>query len=354
MNSCANTAHMLAALDAAKNRQGMTFPNPAVGALVVEEGIVIATGYHLEPGAPHAEVIALSDCRDYSNCDLYVTLEPCCHHGRTPPCTDLIISKGVKRVFFAYLDPNPKVAGQGQAQLRRAGIPCEHFPLSEITAFYRSYAHWSRHGMPRVTAKLAMTQNRMIACDDGAPFAITSEEANALTHQQRSSHCAILSTVNTIIADNPQFNVRLNQQIIEKDVIIIDRDLRFPADARVLQSSKRVTLLHASDDNDQKKHLESQGFYLIDVPLVESHLCLRTALRKLAQVGIHDLWLECGGKALKAFFEQGLIDEFWLYVSDQIKTPGLPLIFKSLATSPSVSHFSIHDVGQDTLFKLQF
>ena len=205
-----------ASLIAAQSYKGFTDPNPAVGAVVVKNGEVVSVGAHQQAGLPHAEVMALRDISDASDAVLYVTLEPCCHHGKTPPCTDLIIAKNIKQVYFAYLDPNPEVAGNGCAQLLRAGVACEQLPIPEVDLFYREYAHWVKKQRPWVTAKIAVTADGFIAAAGGAPLAITGDQAQQYTHLRRKHSSALMTSAQTIINDDPAFNVRLGGEYIKK------------------------------------------------------------------------------------------------------------------------------------------
>src|SRR3990167_2136538 len=162
------------ALSLAESQRGFCAPNPSVGALVVKEGELIAEGVHRGPMKPHAEVEAIHHAGNQAEgASLYVTLEPCCHWGRTPPCTDLIVKSRIKAVYYAFQDPNPKVAGQGAKQLQAAGIECHSVELPEVTDFYRSYHYWIREGRPWVTAKLAISLDGKIAGPHGEPVSLT-------------------------------------------------------------------------------------------------------------------------------------------------------------------------------------
>ena len=223
MTTSAQHKHwLLETLQLAKKREGFCAPNPAVGAVVVKNNQLISAGYHYGAGHPHAEVGALDAAGDQAQgADLYVSLEPCCHQGRTPPCTEKIKAAGIARVFFAFLDPNPIVAGRGQAVLKDSGIACEHTPINEINDFYRAYCYWTTHKKPLVTAKLAITADGYVANADGSPLAITGEECRVFTHENRLRSDAILSNTQTIIADDPQMNVRLNNKIVKKPLYLL-------------------------------------------------------------------------------------------------------------------------------------
>jgi len=185
-------------------------PNPAVGALVVKNGAVVGEGYTQEPGNAHAEIVALKNAHENAKgADLYVTLEPCCHYGRTPPCTDKIISAGVKKVIYGYLDPNPEVAGKGLEKLRQAGIETVKENLNGmVDNFYESYLWFVKNKTPFVTLKIAQTMDGFIATGDRQPIKITGEESRAQLHRLRSFCDAAVVGGATFRADNPQLTVR--------------------------------------------------------------------------------------------------------------------------------------------------
>src|SRR3990167_3956342 len=208
---------MQQALSLAQSQRGCCAPNPAVGAVIVKEGQVISTGTHLGSGHPHAEIEALKSLGDQAKgATLIVTLEPCCHFGKTPPCTDQIIKSGIGEVYFVLLDPNPVVAGKGVTALKKAGIRCELIDLPEIRAFYESYIYWINNHRPWVTAKMALSLDGKIAGPDRVSVNITGKALQQLTHQYRQKSDALLTTINTIIHDNPQLNVRLDHTLVNK------------------------------------------------------------------------------------------------------------------------------------------
>lgn len=296
--------------------QGFCAPNPAVGAIVVRGEHVIAAGYHRGPGMAHAEVDALADLGDLAEgCDLYVTLEPCCHQGRTPPCTDLIIKHKLARVFFGYYDPNPQVAGKGQRLLQDAGIECEYMSVAAIDDFYAPYKFWWQYQRPQLTAKLAITDRHQIAIDP-----ITGSESQHYTHQQRLSHDALLTTVETVIADDPQFNARLIDPSIKKPLYILDSQARLPVTARVLTTCDPVTVFYA-DGADQLRiqALEQAGVSCVKLPLERPHrLDLLACLRFIGTRGVQQLWLEAGWTCFSSFLRQGLIDRALFYIAREV------------------------------------
>ena len=230
---------LLQALELAAAHRGFCAPNPAVGAVLVQAGVVIATGVHRGCGSPHAERDLLSKI-DTCSADmiLFVTLEPCCHFGRTPPCTDIIIEKKIKQVVYAHNDPNPIVNGGGQKVLTAAGISCRQVDVAEVEEFYRSYDYWHKHKLPFVTAKLALSADEKTAGANGVPVAITGGATKIFTHQKRLQSDAILITAATIIADDPQMNCRLTGRIVRKPVFVLDRLGRVPKTAKIFQTTE--------------------------------------------------------------------------------------------------------------------
>lgn len=308
-----NAKFMQHALKIAQKGQGFCAPNPAVGAVLVQQGVIIAEGFHQGPGLAHAEVEALAAFQDIdiSDCDLYVTLEPCCHYGRTPPCTDLIIRKQLRHVYFGYFDPNPVVAGRGQQLLCEAGIACDFINYQPVHDFYKSYQFWWRHKRPYVTLKLAVTEDRRVAVDP-----ITGKECQYYTHQQRLMHDALLTTVNTIIYDNPQYDVRLIDKTVKKPLYILDSDARLPLNARVLETCNPVIIFHAADaDKGSLISLEQQGVRCMAVPRVGDGLDLSVCLEKIGADGKHSLWVEAGFTCFQGFVKSGFSEGITFYIA---------------------------------------
>jgi len=282
------------ALELAYIRRGFCAPNPSVGAVIVKNNQVIATGYHWGPEHPHAEADALNKIGELAKeSTLYVTLEPCCHtNKKTPPCTEAIIQAGVKQVFYGFRDPNPAVAGKGEEKLQAADIECQHIPLPEINEFYCSYQYWWQTKKPFVTAKLAMSLDGKIAGPNGQRIAITGSAAQQFTHQQRKWADAILTTAKTIQKDDPLLNVRLENEEYKKPIYILEGQLKTPLNAKIFSSASQVTILN-------NKNIAS----------------LSEALQIIGQDGIHDLWIEAGGKCFAAFAKEKLLHRAFIYVA---------------------------------------
>lgn len=309
--------YLTEALKLAQTRRGFCAPNPAVGALIVKEDRVLATGYHWGAGHAHAEIDALAKLKpeDSQGATLYVTLEPCCHWGKTPPCTTQIIARGIKEVFYGYQDPNPEVAGKGEKSLCQIGIPCTHVELPAINNFYQSYQRWLQTRRPNVTAKIALSLDGKIAGPQGQPLAITGETLRQYTHVQRKWHDAILTTAMTINRDNPQLNVRLQNESFAKPVFVLDSRLSLSLAAKIFTTAERLILFHQHDvDNLRLQQLKNLKVECIAVNRDHLGLNLIEVMEHIGAHGIHDLWVEAGGKCFQALLLAGLADRALLYV----------------------------------------
>jgi len=319
------THYLLLALAQAESRRGFCAPNPAVGAIVVKDGEVIASGKHWASGCPHAEVDALDNVGNAAvGATLFVTLEPCCHHGKTPPCTELIMRRGLKRVVFALMDPNPKVSGKGMQALQEAGIDCQQIDVPEITVFYRSYVYWTQEHRPWVTMKLAISADNKISGSDGKPLQITGEACREFTHCWRQRSDALLTTVQTIINDDPQMNVRLSGENIAKPIFLLDSRLRLPLHARIFKTAKSITVYHRRDcDALQINRLQEKGVRCVAVDFKSSspsgaQLNLKNILDDIGQEGVHDLWVEAGAQCFQSFYQANLAQRIFIYRSKKI------------------------------------
>jgi diaminohydroxyphosphoribosylaminopyrimidine deaminase/5-amino-6-(5-phosphoribosylamino)uracil reductase len=309
---------LLKALELAQIRRGFCAPNPAVGAVIVRDQKIIATGYHDGPGSAHAEVDALNKlpADAVRSATIYVTLEPCCHFGRTPPCTDALIQAGIKRIVYGFRDPNPIVAGKGEQALKNAGIDIEHISLPEIDAFYQSYQHWHQTQKPFLTAKIALSIDGKIASKSGAPIAITGAELHEYTHTRRKQSDAILTTAKTIIADDPQMNVRLGSQTIAKHLYILDSTLALQPTAKIFTTAQSVTIFHAEDaSSPQKDHIIKMGVHCIPIMKTPNGLALDQVITHLGNDGKHDVWIEAGGQCFSTFIAEKLLQRAFIYIA---------------------------------------
>jgi diaminohydroxyphosphoribosylaminopyrimidine deaminase/5-amino-6-(5-phosphoribosylamino)uracil reductase len=350
--------YLLQALDLAKLRQGFCAPNPTVGAVVVKDGQVIAQGYHWAAGHPHAEAAALAQL-DPSQCQgatLYLTLEPCCHYGRTPPCSLLLIQRGIKAVYYGFKDPNPIVAGKGREHLLQNGISCEQIPLAEIDAFYQSYFFWTQNRLPWVTAKIALSLDGKIAGTHGKPAAITGVELQKYTHQWRKRSDAILTTAKTIRQDNPQLNIRLEDETYAKPLYILDRCLTLPLQSQILHTTHSITAFHAADaDVDRKKDLESAGIRCISLTQEYDKLSLVEALQHIGKDGVHDLWVEAGGRCFQSLLQEKLLHRALVYIGFKwLGQDAQPAFIEAVDLLDKVQQTRWQIFGQDVVCELQW
>lgn len=349
---------LLQALELAAKRRGFTAPNPAVGAVVVKNNQVIASGFHQQAGNPHAEVLALEKLTldERRQATIYVTLEPCCHYGRTPPCTDLIIQSGLKRVVYAHCDPNPLVLGQGEAQLKAHGIEVSTVFIPEIAKFYQAYDFWTQRKLPWVNTKIALSLDGKIAAAGGRPVAITGSDLNAFTQQQRKIADAIFTTVKTVIRDNPRFNARVGQEIFAKAVYVLDRQLQFPPTAQLLQTAKNITLFHdRSADAKNLAQFQALGLRCLAIDSQHNQLDLAAVMAVIGQDGMHQLWSETGGQCFYALHAAGLVKKTFIYIAPKILGEtaygGLRLSETMLARANAVQWQSF---GQDVVCELEW
>lgn len=319
--SAVDAAHMAQALRMAERGLYTTQPNPRVGCVIVQGERVVGQGWHMRAGEPHAEVYALREAAGQARgATAYVTLEPCAHHGRTPPCADALIAAGVARVVIAAEDPFPQVAGQGIRKLRAAGIAVESGLMREA-ARELNIGFFSRieRQRPWVRMKLAMSLDGRTALANGESKWITGEAARADVQRWRGRSSAILTGVGTVLADNPRLTVRLPAEaqppggVCAPWRVILDRHLRTPAGSHVLDGETRTLLLHgaAADTGDGRLGKVE----CMVMPEQGDALDLRAVLALLAGRGCSELHVEAGPTLCGALFAEGLVDELLLYVA---------------------------------------
>lgn len=342
------------ALELAHIRRGFCSPNPSVGAVIVSpKGEILATGYHLGPGQAHAEVDALNKLNGKADgATIYITLEPCCHFGRTPPCTDAIIASGIKQVVYGFEDPNPIVCGKSRAILAEKNIACEFVTVPEIAEFYQAYSHWQHTNKPLVTAKIALSLDGKIAQENGEPQQITGLALKNLTYQYRKHSDAILTTAKTIICDNPQMNVR-GVETISKPIYILDRELRTPLDAKIFSTAKSVTLFYASDIAQEKLERFSQkNIRCIAIDIKQKKLNLTTVIEQIGQDGVHDLWVEAGGICFSECVKQHLLHKILIYIAPRWLGSGLNAFPSDFSLDLSGYTVNWQQVGNDVVCEM--
>lgn len=309
---------MQLALALGRRGLGRTAPNPAVGAVIVKDGIVVGRGWTQPGGRPHAEPEALARAGEAARgATLYVTLEPCSHVGKSPPCADAIIAAGIARVVSAIEDPNPQVAGQGHAKLRAAGIVVDVGTCADEAA--RDHAgHFRRvrDGRPHVILKLAVSPDDKIGAAGGKPVAITGEATRARVHLLRAQCDAVMIGIGTARADDPLLTCRLPGMAKRSPVrIVLDRALRLPGDGQLVHSAREVPLWVMTSDTAEAPaaaKLGAAGVQVLRVKTSEHGLDLADALRTLSDKGITRLMVEGGAQVAASLVEAGLVDEVWL------------------------------------------
>ena len=319
MLTAADSQWMARALQLAERGLYSTSPNPRVGCVLVKDGAWLADGWHERAGEPHAEVHALRAAGDKARgATAYVTLEPCSHHGRTPPCADALIEAGVARVVVALQDPNPQVAGRGLDKLRAAGIEIG-CGLMEAAARELNIGFFARmtRGTPWVRSKIAASLDGRTALDNGASKWITGEAARHDVQHWRARSCAVLTGIGTVLADDPLLNVRGIQTSRQPWRAVVDNGLRIPPDARLLQQPG-VVIYTAASDAGRMSALETAGAQVLALPDENGRVSLPAALRDLASRGCNEVLVEAGAKLNGALLEAGLVDELVLYLAPQM------------------------------------
>lgn len=314
--------YMQRALDLAQKGWGLTNPNPLVGCVVVRDGRVLSEGWHKRYGDDHAEAMALNPLSDAEGATLYVTLEPCNHTGKTPPCTELILRKGVRRVVYALEDPNP-IAGGGADRLAAAGVWVRAGLLREEAAVQNEiFRHWITRTRPFVALKYAMTLDGRIAAATGDSRWVTGQEARREVHALRQRYSAILVGSGTVLADNPELSVRDWAGEVRQPLrIVLDARRRIPLSASVFQNQHRQkTLLVTAEDLPaaHRRHLEAAGVTVWHGPLRNGRLDLTALLCHLKQLGCDSVLVEGGAAVHGSFLDQRLADRVYAHIAPKL------------------------------------
>ena len=386
------------AIELAKKGGGYVHPNPLVGCVVVNNGEIIAEGYHEKYGEYHAERNALLRCQsETKGASLYVTLEPCCHYGKTPPCTEIIIEKGIKKVFVGILDPNPLVAGKGVKILQDAGIEVEvGLCEDEIRELNKVFLKYITTKHPYVIMKTAMTLDGKIAAFTGDSRWVTNEQSRKLVHELRSEMAAVIVGIGTVLADDPMLNVRLEGNPHQPIRIVVDSKLRMPIDSQLVNTAKEYRTIVAntvisSDRRESRpersesfcqrqknlqqlneispfrsasvemtkkmRTLESLGVEIIECQSNNGHVNINDLMFKLGAMGIDSLLLEGGGTLNAAFLEAGCVDEVWAFIAPKIiggegaKTPVSGNGIEKMSNAIQLQNIDIQNINGDILIK---
>lgn len=361
------------AMIVAQQGEGWVNPNPLVGALIVKDDDIVASGYHPRHGELHAERMAFKDAEergiDCTGATMYVTLEPCCHHGHQPPCTDAIIEHKIARVVVGLLDPNPLVAGNGIEILRKAGIEVDVLEDGKdglqkmLKTQNRVFLKYITTDMPWVTAKWAMTLDGKIASYSGDSKWITSEKSREYVHLMRRNHMAILCGIGTVMADDPMLNVRLTEEklnelgIKEHEVrqpirIVADRQARIPMESQLVRTAREQTLVVAyanGADEEKLQMLREAGVVLWNCNT------LQELLQRAAAEKIDSILLESGGTLSESLLKEGYVDEVMAFIAPKIiggkmaKTPVEGDGIELMADAIVLSERKVMTFGDDVL-----
>ena len=360
MGTATDTRFMALALTLGRRGLGNAWPNPAVGAVVVKDGVVVGRGWTQPGGRPHAEVEALGRAGEMARgAALYATLEPCSHHGKTPPCVDAIIAAGIARVVSSLEDPNPKIAGQGHTRLRAAGISVTlGVCADEAHRAHAGHIRRLRDGRPHVTLKLAVSADGKAGLAGRRPAELTGETARERVHMMRAMHDAVITGIGTVLSDDPQLTCRLPGMEPRSPVrVVLDSALRHPPASRLARSAARTldwTFASEQASQERERTLTDLGVEVLRVPAANGRLDLAAVLRGLAARGITRVMVEAGPILSAAFVTADLVDEAAVFRSPKALGPdaldaleGLPLT--ALTQAPALKLVRSEQIGPDTL-----
>lgn len=351
---------MVRALELARQALGATSPNPAVGAVVVRDGQIVGEGFTQPPGQAHAEVVALQQAGEKARgASLYVTLEPCCHYGRTPPCTNAIIQAGLHEVHLSFLDPNPLVSGAGSQQLESAGI---RVVIGEAAGASRklleTYCKFITTGLPFVTAKFAASLDGKLAARGGNSRWITGEAARREAHHLRAISDAVMVGIGTVLADDPQLTARdaqdqpLSRQPLR---VVVDSQARTPPSARLLRPPGSVLVACAQAPRVRLRALRDAGAEVVKAAAGDGRVDLKALLQLLGQRGVTSVLAEGGSALLGSLFDLGLVDKVAAFIAPVIigGAGGLPAVggqgADSMAQALRLRNREVHPLGEDLL-----
>ena len=359
----AYAAAMREALALAEHAVGLSDPNPRVGCVIVAgDGGVIGRGHTQDAGGPHAEVMALRDAAsrgaEVRGATIVVTLEPCSHHGRTPPCADALVAAGVGRVVVAMRDPNPLVAGQGRDRIAAAGIEVVAGPFeSEARELNIGFVSRMERGRPWLRLKTAISLDGRSALENGASQWITGAAARADGHAWRKRAGAVLTGVGTVLDDDPRLDVRLVPTARQPLRVIVDSRLQTPPDARIVAPPGSVLLYAATEDAERQQALQSRGVEIAMLPSATGKVDIEAMLDDLGKRGINELHVEAGEKLNASLLREGLVDELLVYIAPRLLGSGRGLAalgpFERLEQSLDFHIVETKRVGADLRLRLR-
>ncbi len=314
-----DSLYMAKAIALAKKGRYTTDPNPRVGCILVKDHKIIAEGWHKKAGQGHAEVNALKQVSDTKGSTAYVTLEPCSHYGKTPPCCEALIKANVARVVVAMQDPNPLVAGQGLKKLQQAGVDvCCGVLEEDAKLLNQGFIKRMTKGLPFIRSKLAMSLDGRTAMASGESQWITGKESRQDVQRLRAASSAILTGINTVLADDPSLNARVERDVLQPIRIVLDSQLQMPCDAKMRLLEGRCLILTCSKDKIKKQFLEQAGFEVFVLAELKERLDLTAVFLFLAKQQINEVLVETGAILNGALLEAGLVDEWVIYMATVI------------------------------------
>ena len=348
------------AYELARKGKGKTSPNPNVGALVVKSGRIIGRGYHKKAGSSHAEITALEEAgKKAKGAVLYVTLEPCAHFGRTPPCVDAIIKSGIRKVVVGMIDPNPLINGRGIARLKEYGIEVETgFLEDKLKKLNEVFIKYITKGLPFVTVKVAQSLDGKIATKTGDSKWITSDKSRAYAHRIRADYDAIMVGVNTVLRDNPKLEAWFSKKHPIK--VIADSHLSTPENAALFSGNSPViiaTIPEAAGQETDNRNILAQKAKILVVKEKSGEVNLKDMLKKLAAMEITNIIVEGGGTLIGSLFDERLVDKVMFFVSPKVvggKESLSSVMGKGVAridNAVKISNVSIRHFGEDTLIE---
>lgn len=351
--------YMQRAIELAKKGAGWTAPNPMVGAVIVKDGRIIGEGYHKKYGQLHAERNAIASLTESAEgAVLYVTLEPCCHYGKTPPCTEAILEQKIRKVYIGSRDPNPLVAGKGVKFLREHGVEViEDFMRAECDALNPVFFHYISLKTPYVVMKYAMTLDGKIATASGASKWITGETARAHVQTLRGRYAAIMAGIGTVLADDPMLNCRL-EGAHQPLRVIVDSHLRIPTDSKILQSAREYpTLIVCAEENEAAETIRACQAEVIALPNGQGKVSMKHLMEYLGSRQIDSVLVEGGGELHEACRRAGIVHHVCCYIAPKIlggreaKTPVEGPGAASMAEAMRLSEPKITRLGEDVLLE---
>jgi diaminohydroxyphosphoribosylaminopyrimidine deaminase/5-amino-6-(5-phosphoribosylamino)uracil reductase len=356
--------YMRMAISLAKKGIGETNPNPAVGAVLVKNGRVIASAYHKKAGLPHAEALVINKAgKKARGATLYCTLEACAHYGKTPPCIDAIIKSGIKRAIFAMKDPNPINYGRGIAKLKKAGIETEYGLLGkESSMLNRPFIKFMKNRLPYVTLKMAQSVDGKIADAKGRSRWITSLSSRRLAHKLRAKNEAVMIGINTLLTDNPFLTNRTSNQIGRQPLrIVLDTNLRTPLRSRVLKNNKikggEVLIAGGMGAPFKKKTLlEKKGAKVILLPRKNGRIDLLYLMKYLASINVMSVLCEGGGELAASLLKDKLVDEIFFFISPRLiggrtSPTSCGGSYSDIRKSIRLKNISVERIGPDILIR---